>query len=91
LQLFNFYLPAHAHRDKRAPLQALLRMRPPVNGMYTIAMGDFNFIEHPDDHSPPSPSLLLDRQTQRLWQHITEKFDLSELPQPIHTYYHGTE
>jgi hypothetical protein len=34
--------------------------------MYTIIMGDLNFIEQPEDHLPASPSLLLDHKTKAI-------------------------
>ena len=87
IQLLNFYLPAHSHPAKRAPLQALLQLKRHAH-MYTIAMGDFNFIEHPEDHTPLSRHVLLDHTTNRLWMRVLRRFKLSELSQPIHTYYH---
>jgi hypothetical protein len=43
-----------------------LQIKPPTGDMYTIAMGDLNFIEQPEDHTPTSPPLHLDRQTERV-------------------------
>ena len=86
LQLINFYLPASSHRAKRAALTSLLSLHRHRN-MYTIAMGDFNFIEHPEDHSPRSDTQLLDRKTRRLWQQVTKRLRLTELTQPTHTHY----
>jgi ribonuclease HI/exonuclease III len=89
IQLINFYLPAHSHNEKRAPLQALLQLKRHKQ-MYTVAMGDFNFVEHPGDHTPLSRTVLLDHTTERYWSRVLRRFKLSELAQPIHTYYHIT-
>ena len=91
LQIFNFYLPASTHSAKRASLLALLQVKRPKEDMYTIAMGDYNFIEQPGDHTPESPALRLDNTTRRIWNRITAKFKLTELGQPVHTYYHVTD
>jgi hypothetical protein len=59
--------------------------------MYTIIMGDLNFIEQPEDHTSASPSLLLDHKTKAIWDRVLEKFNMTELAQPIHNYYHVTD
>ena len=91
IQIFNFYLPASTHSAKRAPLLALLQIRRPKEDMCTIVMGDFKFIEQPGDHTPESPALRLDDLTKRTWDRIVSKFNLTELSQPVHTYYHVTD
>jgi hypothetical protein len=91
LQIFNLYFSASTHSAKRAPLPALLQLRRPKEDMHTIAVGDYNFIEQLGDHTPEYPALRLDNSTKRIWDRIMTKISLSELSQPVHTYYHVTD
>ena len=90
LQIYNLYLPSQSHWRKRPILEALLGL-PPQPDWTHIMCGDFNFTELTHDHNPPSRNNQLDTTTLRIWESLLSQLQLAELPQPAHTYYHGTK
>ena len=86
LQLFNLYLP-NDHKLKRPIFKTLLSFPKPNPDITTILVGDLNFVDHPEDCSPPSHNLALDHHTHDIWTKVLKKYHLHEEAQPTHTHY----
>jgi exonuclease III len=86
LQLFNLYLP-NDHKLKRPIFKTLLSLPKPNPDTTTILVGDLNFVDHPEDCSPPSHNLALDHHTHDIWTKVLTKYRLHEETQPMHTHY----
>ena len=85
-QVINFYLSTAVRNHsalKRDQIRSTLSL---PNNIHTFALGDLNFVEHPED-TTGSSDLTLDTATQTAWDAFAAHFSLREVRQPVHTCY----
>jgi exonuclease III len=79
-QIINLYLPAINHTTKIPHIKATLQL---TNKIHTFALGDFNFVEQPEDASHPRSEIP--EGLNKVWITFIDHFKLRENHQPLHT------
>ena len=84
----NVYLYAGSEQHKKAQmLDELKKIKPHT---YTFVSGDFNLIETREDTSSDTDYHVMGPRLFDAWQDFLTHFNLSEVTQSTHTYYHIT-
>ena len=83
-QVVNVYLDPNSRVIRQQQLQFILDNN--KVGIFTYLMGDFNFVESLEDGSMKGHQALSSPES-RVWTAILDKFSLTEIRQPTHTWF----